>query len=150
MSLKDSIDQDLKAALLSKDLLRVDTLRGLKSALLYAEVSQGQRRTLDEPEMIGVLSKEAKKRQESADIYTQANETARAKKELDEKAIIDKYLPKSLSETEISQLIDQALEHFGSAQPPQMGQVIAHVRQSAKGLVDGATVARLVKEKLGI
>jgi uncharacterized protein YqeY len=149
MSLKDSIEQDLKAALLNKNSLRVETLRSMKNALLYAEVGQGkERKTLSDTEMIETLSKEAKRRQESADLYQQAYETERAQKELTEKAIIEEYLPKSLSEAEISQLIDQALEHFGDNKPQQIGPMIAYVRQSANGIVDGATVARLVKGKL--
>jgi hypothetical protein len=149
MSLKDSIEQDLKAALLSKDSLRVDTLRGMKNALLYAEVGQGkERRTLSETDEITILTKEAKKRQESADLYQQANETTRAKKELAEKVIIEGYLPRSLSEAEINQLVNRALEQFKDEQPLKLGLVIAYVRQSANGIVDGATVARLVKEKL--
>lgn len=149
MSLKDSIEQDLKAALLSKDSLKVDTLRGMKNALLYAEVGQGHdRKNLSENEAINVLIKEAKKRQESADLYQQANELTRAKKELDEKNIIEQYLPKSLSEPEIIRLIDQALQQFKDEPKPNLGQIIAYVRQSADGIVDGATVARLAKEKL--
>jgi hypothetical protein len=149
MSLKDSIERDLKAALLSKELLKVDTLRSLKNVLLYAEVGQGQeRKTLSEADEIIILTKEAKKRQESADLYQQANELIRAKKELDEKKIIEQYLPKMISEAEIIQLLDRALERFKNEQTPSLGQLIAYVRQSTDGIVDGATVARLAKVKL--
>ena len=149
MSLVDSIEQDLKAALLSKDAIQVDTLRSMKNALLYAEVGQGkERNSLSETDKIEVLIKESKKRQESADLYQQANESTRTQKELAEKAIIEKYLPKRLSEAEIEQLIDKALEQFGTDSQQSIGQVIAAVRQLADGIVDGATVARLVKEKL--
>ncbi|HUD07659.1 MAG TPA: GatB/YqeY domain-containing protein [Candidatus Saccharimonadales bacterium] len=149
MLLVDSIEQDLKAALLSKDAVRVETLRSMKNALLYAEVGQGkERKSLSETEKIEVLIKESKKRQESADLYQQANESTRTQKELAEKAIIEKYLPKRLSEAEIEQLIDKALEQFGTDSQQSIGQVIAAVRQLADGIVDGATVARLVKEKL--
>jgi uncharacterized protein YqeY len=149
MSLVDSIEQDLKAALLSKDAIRVDTLRSMKNALLYAEVGQGgERKSLSEAEKIEVLIKESKKRQESADLYQQANESSRAQKELDEKAIIEKYLPKRLSEAEIKQLIDKVVEQSDTDNQQSIGQLIASVRQSADGIVDGATVARLAKEKL--
>jgi len=117
--------------------------------LLYAEVGQGhERKDLSEEEVISVLVKEAKKRQESADLYQQVNELDRAKKELDEKNIIEQYLPKRLSDPEINQLIDRALQQFKEDREPNLGQIIAYVRQSADGIVDGATVARLAKEKL--
>jgi len=149
MLLVDSIEQDLKAALLSKDAIQVDTLRSMKNALFYAEVGQGkERNSLSEADKIEVLIKESKKRQESADLYQQANESTRAQKELTEKAIIEKYLPKRLSEAEIEQLIDKALKQPDTTSQQSIGQIIATVRQSADGIVDGATVARLVKDKL--
>lgn len=149
MSLIDSIDKDLKAALLGKNSLRVDTLRSIKNALLYAEVGQAkERKTLSEAEMIEILIKETKKRQESADLYQQARETTRADKELAEKAIIEEYLPPRLSEAAIDRLINEAIKHFGKDKLLSIGQIIGFVRQSANGIVDGATVARLVKEKL--
>jgi hypothetical protein len=149
MSLVDSIEQDLKTALLGRDILRIETLRSMKNALLYAEVGQGkERNSLSEADQIEVLVKESKKRQESADLYRQAHELARAEKELAEKAVIEEYLPKRLSESEIEQLIDKVLKQPVVDNQRSIGQIISSVRQSADGIVDGEAVARLVKEKL--
>ncbi len=94
MSIKQQIDQDLKQALLSgkKDL--VTTLRGLKSAILYVEVAQNKRETgLPDQEVIEVFTREAKKRQESADLYAQGGNAEKQQAELTEKKIIvDRYL----------------------------------------------------------
>lgn len=147
--LEKRIEQDLKVALLSGDRLKVDTLRGIKSALLYAKVEQGKRESgLSPSEEISVLSKESKKRQESADLYAQGGSAERAKAELAEKSIIDKYLPKQLSEEEIATLIDESIAKLGMADASGMGQVIADVKARSAGAADGGRIAKLVKDKL--
>ena len=150
MSLKDRLDKDLKTSLLQGDKLRTSTLRILKSAILYAEVAQGSRdKGLDDQAILSVLAKEAKKRQESADLYIKGGDEDRAKKELDEKLIIEAYLPKALSEDQISQLVDQAMAEVDAQDPRAMGGIIAVVKSKSQGAADGAVVARLAKERLG-
>jgi uncharacterized protein YqeY len=97
-----------------------------------------------------LLAKEAKKRQESADLYVQAGDQVRADAELAEKAIIEAYLPAQLSEAELVALIDEAIAATGASGPQGMGQVIGAVKAKAGASADGALVARLVKEKLGL
>jgi uncharacterized protein YqeY len=151
MDLKWRIDQDLKSALLAREELRVSTLRGLKSAILYAEVAEGAKESgLAEDKLIAVLSKEAKKRQESADIYEKSGEPERAEKELSEKKIIAKYLPEQLSDDELEKLVDKAIAETGASDARSMGLVIGKVKTSAGGQADGARVAKIVKEKLGL
>src|SRR5690242_11291625 len=105
--IKDRINQDLKAALLAGDKYLANTLRNLKSAILYEEVAQNKRETgLDDESVTRVLAKEAKKRQESADLYLQGKADERAENELREKAVIEKYLPKQLTEAELGAMID--------------------------------------------
>lgn len=146
---KDQIEKDLKAALLAGDKERASTLRGLKSAILYEEVAKGLREEgLAEEEVIRILQKEAKKRQESADLYVSGGNQERADAELSEKAIIEAYLPAQLSEAEISQLVDQVAAEQGGLTKQTMGAAIAAVKEKSGGTADGATVARLVKERL--
>src|SRR5579872_6866879 len=93
------IEQDLKAAMLARDTDTVSTLRGLKSVFLYAKVESGLRdQDLDDSEAIRLLQKEAKKRQESAELYAQGGAQERADQELKEKGVIESYLPAKLSE----------------------------------------------------
>ena len=109
--LKDQIDQDIKAALLGNDREKANVLRGLKSSILYAEVSENKReKGLDDNSILEVLNKESKKRKESSDLYLKGGNTERAKAELDEKSIIDKYLPKQLTDEEIDKIINETIE----------------------------------------
>ena len=149
MTVKEQIDTDLKQAMLAGEKELVTTLRGLKSAILYVEVAEGKREEgLSDDVVIGLLQKEAKKRQESAELYRQGGSLDRQNSELAEKAVIEKYLPKQLTEDEIAILVDQAIAQTKAASIQQMGQVIGIVKQVSGGSADGAVVARLVKEKL--
>ena len=148
MGLKQQIDTDLKTAMLAGNKTLVTTLRGLKSVILYEEVAQNVREAgLPDDEITNLLAKEAKKRQESADLYSQGGDKERQNAELEEKSIIEKYLPKQLSETEINKLIDEAITKTGNNQQ-NMGQIIGQVKQAAGAGADGAVIARLVKERL--
>ena len=147
--LEKRIEQDLKAALLSGDSLKASTLRSIKSALLYVKVEKGKRDSgLTEDEEIAVLAKESKKRQESADLYLRGKSEERAETELKEKAIIDQYLPKQLSEAELIAVVDGVISESGLQGVSDMGKAIAAVKQKTAGAADGAMVARLVKERL--
>lgn len=149
MNLKQQIEQDLKTAMLAGDRQLTSTLRGLKSSILYEEVARGKREEgLTDEEITAVLGKEAKKRQESADLYTQGGNGERAQAELAEKASIEKYLPSQLSDDEINKLINSAETEIGSVSPQTMGRIIAAVKSNSQGAADGARVASLVKERL--
>lgn len=147
--LEERLEQDIKTALLSKDSLKADTLRGIKSALLYAKVAKGKKETgLSEAEEIAVLSSEAKKRTESAELYMQGGAEERADKELKEKAIIETFLPKQLSENEIVVIVDQTISELNVSDMSAMGQVIGKIKEVTAGSADGSLIARLVKERL--
>jgi len=149
MELEKRIDQDLKTALLGGDKVTAETLRGLKAALLSVKVEQGKRGTgLSDDEVIAVLSKEAKKRQESADLFKQGGNQEKADAELTEKALIETYLPAQLSDEEITKLVDEAIGSSGASGPQDMGKVIGAVKAKAGASADGAVVARIAKEKL--
>jgi hypothetical protein len=147
--LKQQIEQDLKTALLAGDKIRATVLRSLKSAILYVEVAKGARETgLPEEEMIAIVAKEAKKRQESADLYKQGGDEARVLGELAEKAIIEVYLPKQLTDEELIQIVDSVISETGATGAQAMGQVIGSVKQKTSGTADGSRIAQLVKERL--
>jgi uncharacterized protein len=149
MSIKEQIDRDIKQAMLAGHKTLVTTLRGLKSAILYIEVAKGARDSgLPEDEVIALLSKEARKRQESADLYIQGGGGERAEAELAEKKIIENYLPAQLSEEELRSVIAEVINQTNAADISAMGQVIGQVKDRTKGSADGALIARLVKEKL--
>lgn len=147
--LKQQIEQDLKTALLAGDKRRVSTLRGLKSAILYAEVAQGLREQgLGDEAIVALFSKEAKKRQESADLFERGGNNQKRDDELSEKAIIESYLPRQLTEVEVQAVIEEVIVEIKASAPQDMGRVIAGVKQKTGAAADGSVIARLVKERL--
>lgn len=149
MTLKQQIDQDLKAAMLTGDKDKTTTLRGLKSSVLNSEIELSKREDgLSDDEVIAVLQKEAKKRQESADLYKQGGNEERASAELAEKEIIQAYLPEQLSEEEILAVVNNVIAESGATDTQSLGQVIGKVKLRLGPRADGSVIAKLVKEKL--
>jgi uncharacterized protein YqeY len=147
--LEEKLEQDIKSALLSGDSFKVTTLRGLKANLLNLKVATGKRETgLSDDEVIQVYLKEAKKRQESADLYKQGGNSTRYEAELNEKKIIEGYLPDQLSEEEIAEAVDKAIADTGASSMADMGKVIGQVKAQLGATADGSIVAKLAKEKL--
>lgn len=149
MTLKQKLDQDLKTSMLAGDKTKVLSLKSLKSAILYAEVAAGSREDgLNDEQVISILSKELKKRQESAQMYEKGGAKDKQEAELEEAKIIQEYLPAQLSDEEISKFIDDAIIKLGPVSSANMGQIIGSVKQSAGASADGGTIARLVKSRL--
>lgn len=148
--IKEQLERDLKQALIARDSFRATVLRGLKSSILYAEVAAGSKDSggLSDEEIISLFQKEAKKRQDSIDLYDKAGDAERSKAEQDEKRIIEEYLPAQLSEEEIAAVVEKVIADTGASDIKAMGQVIAKVREQTKGAADGSLIARLVKERL--
>ena len=138
-TIKQQLDQDLKAAMLAGQKELTTTLRGLKSAILYAEVAAGNRDSggMTDEQIIDNFSKEAKKRQESADLYRQGGNTDKAEAEEAEKAVIQQYLPKQMDDAELQAVIDAVVAELGVSGPQAMGQVIGAVKQKTAGQADG-------------
>ncbi len=151
MSMKDQLQQDLKSAMLARDSFKTDVIKGLKSAILYAEVATNKREQgLGDAEILAVMRKESKKRQESADMYNQGGSPDKADKEMQEKLIIDAYLPQQMSEAQVVELIDTVLQKLDLSAPTKqdMGRIIGEARAVASGEVDGSMLAKLVSERL--
>ena len=150
--IKDKIQADLKTAMLARDTDRVEVLKGLKSAILYAEVAENKRDVgLSDDEILVVFKKESKKRQDSVDLYIKGGNEAQAKKELEEKEIIDSYLPAQLDESAVNQLIDSALKELNISEPTKqdMGKIMGAVKAKGGPSLDGAMLAKLVQTRIG-
>jgi len=147
--LKQRIDQELKQALLAGNKTLATTLRGLKSVILYAEVANGSREQgLPDEDILVLFAKESKKRQESAALYVQGDRQERADAELEEKRVIDAYLPQQMSDEALGALVDAVITETGAAGMQAMGQVIGAVKQRSQGQADGGRIAVMVKERL--
>ena len=150
MSLKETISNDLKAAFLGGNRFISDTLKGLKAVILNQEIALGKREEgLTDAEVEAVVQKEVKKRRESAEIYTQAGRDELAQKELDEMAILEKYLPQQLSEAEIEALLRQIIDEGKlTLDAKNQGMLIGQVKKRVGSAADGAVVARVVARLL--
>jgi uncharacterized protein YqeY len=149
MSIKDQLTTDLKAAMLAGDKELTTTLRGLKAAILSVEIAKGIRDSgLPDAEIIELFGKEAKRRQESADLFTQGGNMEKAAAELAEKKIIEGYLPTQLSDEELDQVVDQVIAEFDGFSQQQMGQAIGKVKAIVGASADGGRIAVAVKARL--
>src|SRR3989344_2524408 len=147
--MQEKLDRDLKTAMLAGDRARVEVLRGIKNALQYEAVAQKTAdRRLNDEQIQKVLAREAKKRQEAADIYRQGGSTERAQAELVEKKIIGEYLPQQLSEAAIAKLVKEEIAKIENPTMAQIGQIIGAVKSKLGVGADGATIARIVKDNL--
>lgn len=149
MALKQRIQDDLKTALLGGDSFAVETLRGLKAAILNEEVAKNKRDDgLEDSEIEQVAAKEVKKRNEAAVLYDQNDRQESADEERRQAEIIGSYLPKQLSQQELKTVVDAKIAEIGATDMKMMGQVIGAVKQEVGTSADGAMVADLVKQAL--
>jgi hypothetical protein len=148
MGLKEILQHDLTEAIRSRDELKSGTIRMVLTAITNEEVSGKEARTLTDPEIITVLSREAKKRREAAEAFAEGGRADRAEREKLEGEFITTYLPAQLTESEIKQLIADAIAETGATGPAGMGQVMKIVSPKIAGKADGGTVSALVKAAL--
>lgn len=147
--MQNDIERDLKAAMLSGDKNKVETLRGVKAAMLNEAITLNARDTgLTDEQIKKVLAKESKKRAEAAQMYSQGGSPERASAETAEKAIIDSYLPQQLDEETIKQEVAAQIANLGATTAADMGKVIGAVKAKLGASADGAVVAKLAKEQL--
>ena len=151
--LKDQLRADLTAAMKSQDKLRTATLRMLLAAVQTEEVSGKQARELTDEDVLKVLAREAKKRSEAAEIYTQNGRGELAAEEHAEGGIIDEYLPTPLSDAEVADVVDTAMaqvaEQLGSRPSvKEMGLVMKAATAIAAGKADGSRLSAAVKDRL--
>ncbi|MBL1073593.1 GatB/YqeY domain-containing protein [Nocardia sp. 2] len=151
--LKEKLRADLTTAMKAKDSLRLNTVRMLLAAVQTAEVAGAQAKELTDAEVITVLSKEAKKRNEAAVVYEQAGRGELAANERAEEQIIEEYLPTPLTDAEVADIADTAIadvaEQIGERPGmKQMGQVMKIATALAAGRADGSRVSAAVKARL--
>ena len=151
-SLKDTLKTDLNTAMKARADIEVSTLRMVLAAVMNAEVAGTEAVTLTDDQVIAVMMAEAKKRSEAAEVYEQAGRAESAMKERTELAIIERYLPASLSDDELSAIVTEEVAKAaaeGHSGGKAMGLVVKAVRARAGAGVDGGRVAALVKSALG-
>ena len=148
-SLKARLQADLTASMKARDELTTATLRMALTAVGNEEVAGKVARELSDEEVLKVLAREAKKRREAADAFTSGGRADRAARELAEGAVLDGYLPAQLSDEELTELVQQAVEESGAAGPQAMGAVMKAVGPKIGGRAEGGRVAAAVRTALG-
>lgn len=148
--LRDRIQSKLKEAMLSEEKLRVEVLRSLKSALLYAEVEGGGKGSFDDAQIEGVLQKELKKRFEAAEMFDRGGNAEAASKERDEAQIIQEFLPKLLTAEELKDIIDSTVSDLNISviARTSMGQIMGHIKKAHGASVDSSLLAKLIQERI--
>jgi len=149
MSLTDRIAADLKTAMLARDAFVVETLRGLRAAILNEEVSAGTRDTgLADSDVEKLIARESKKRDESARLFAQGGNQESADKELRERELLSQYLPEQMSEEAVKKLVADIIAELKPEGMKDMGRVIGAVKAKTGNTADGALIAQLVKSSL--
>jgi uncharacterized protein YqeY len=148
--LRDEINNALKEAMKARDERRVSTLRLVNSALKNADIeARGQNKgPLGDDELLALLAKMIKQRQESIDLYEKGGRAELAQQERDEIAIIAAYLPKQMSDAEVRTAITQAIADTNASSMKDMGKVIVALKARYAGQMDFGKVSPLVKELL--
>lgn len=148
MSLEQKIMPELKAAMLAKDEKAIRSLRAIKAAIIVAKTAEGAGGELKEEDEVKLLQKLVKQRKDSLDIFTQQNRADLATKEQEEIEVIEKFLPKQLSQDELKEEISKIITESGATSPAEMGKVIGLANKKLAGRADGKTISGVVKELL--
>lgn len=148
MTLKDTLQTDLTAAMRAKDTVRTQTLRMALAAVRTSEVSGDAKHELTDDEVLGCITKEAKKRREAATAYDNAGRAELAGAERAELVVLEQYLPAQLSEQELTPMIAAAIQITGASGMSGMGQVMKALQPQIAGRADGAKVAAAVRAAL--
>lgn len=142
-----TIDTDLKEALKKREGAVISTLRMIIAALHNEAIALKKKDSgLNDQEEIAVLKREVKKRRDSVAAYEQGGRPELAQKEKEEIAIIEKYLPPSLSDEEIKKIVDEVIAEMGEVNASQFGTIMKKVMEKLAGQADGAKISQLVKE----
>ena len=148
MSLLNNLTEELKTAMRAKDVLRLESLRAIKSAILLVQTSSGAGADLSEDEEIKLLQKLVKQRKDSATIFKEQNREDLAAPEDAQAAVIAQFLPKQISEAEVEKLIGEIIATSGADGMKDMGKVMGIASKQLAGKADGKTISNIVKAKL--
>ncbi len=148
MSLFDTINNDIKKAMLARDHTRLEALRGIKKEFLEAKTAKGADGELTDEMANKILAKMLKQRRESAEIYKSQNRDDLAQSELGEASVIEEYLPKPLTEEELVAALKEIIARVGATTAKEMGKVMGVASKELAGRADGKAISAKVRELL--
>lgn len=148
MSLQAKITEEIKNAMRAKDTVALESLRAVKSAILLAQTESGAKEELSEDEEIKILQRLVKQRKDSAAIYNEQGRADLAQPEIDQAAVIEKFLPAQLSEAQIEIVVEKIISEGNLGGMANMGKVMGLASQKLAGQADGKTISLVVKRLL--
>lgn len=148
MNLFDTISNDIKKAMLARDKVRLETLRGIKKEFIEAKTAEGAGGELPDDKAMKIMAKMMKQRRETAAIYTEQNRPELAENELAEATVIEEYLPKPLTDEELTAIIRSIIERVGATSAKEMGKVMGVASKELVGRADGKVISAKVRELL--
>ena len=148
MDMFSRISADIKAAMLAKDKVRLETLRGIKKEFLEAKTAKGSDGNLSDDQAVKIMAKMVKQRRETAQIYGDQGRPELRDNELAEAAVIEEYLPKQLSDDELTLELQKIIEQVGATAPAHMGKVMGVASKALAGRADGRAISAKVKDLL--
>lgn len=147
MRLEEKIQQDIKAAMLAKEREKLESLRAIKAAILLAKTADGSESVADDA-LVKIIQKLVKQRKETAVIYKEQNRPELAEKELMEASYMEVYLPKQLSEEELTAEIKKIIAEVCATSAKEMGKVMGVASKALAGKADGRAISTIVKSLL--
>lgn len=148
MSLEQTINEDIKKAMLAKAAVELRSLRAIKAAILLAKTAEGAKDSLSAEEEIKLVQKLVKQRKDSLDIFEKQNREDLAQKEQEEINVLERYLPAQLSAEELKLIVAKIIEQTGASNPADMGKVMGAATRELSGKADGKAISAIVKELL--
>ena len=148
MKIEEKINESIKDSMKEKNRLRLDSLRAIKSAILIEKTKSASKDLVEESVVLKILQKMVKQRNDSAKIYIEQNRKELAEVEVSQANIISEFLPTQLSESELSEMIDNVIEEVGAESMKDMGKVISKVNEIVSGQAESRVIAEIVKKKL--
>jgi uncharacterized protein YqeY len=148
MNLFDTVSNDIKTAMLAKDKIRLEALRGVKKEFLEAKTAKGADGDLSDETAVKIIQKMVKQRKDSAAIYSEQNRPELAEKELAEVTVLEDYLPKQLSPEELEAAIQAIIAQVGATSAKDMGKVMGVATKSLAGKTEGRLISETVKRLL--
>lgn len=149
MSLKQTIESEIKQAMLNKDKERLTPLRAIKSLILLAETDKGASGELSADTEIKLLTKAAKQRKESMEIFQAQGRTDLADKEASELKVIEEFLPTQMSDEALEEALKAVIAEVGATGPQDIGKVMGVATKKFAGVAEGKTISMLTKKLLG-
>ncbi|KUK77043.1 MAG: Uncharacterized protein XD92_0948 [Proteiniphilum acetatigenes] len=148
MALIEVISEEIKKAMLARDKVRLEALRGIKKELLEAKTARGAADELTDEAAVAILQKMVKQRKESAEIYTAQNRPDLADTEMEQMKVIQQFLPAQLTAEELTAIIKEIIAETGASSVKEMGRVMGIATKRVAGRAEGRAVSEKVRELL--